>query len=407
MEKTNRTIRTRTLMLILGVFSMLFAGVIYAWSILKAPLALELGFAPSSLALNFTLTMCGFCLGGFFGSILSKKLGVKLSVILAGVMAGLGFVLASQLRSDNAVLLYLTYALMGGGGIGVVYNVIISSVNAWFPDKKGFCSGCLMMGFGASTLVLGNVASKLFEKPAIGWRGTYIASGAALAISLVITGLLLRRPGEADELPAPSAARGKEEVFERRDYAPSQMIRRSSFWRALILLTCLTAVGSSVISFARDLALSVGATAGLATTLVGVLSVCNGLGRIITGKVFDMIGRRRTMIAANILTIIAAGITLIAVYSGSLVLCIVGLCLTGMSYGASPTVASAFSSAFYGMKHFATNFSIMNFNLMIASFVATACAALLTSTGAYVAPFALLLGLSTLALILNISIKKP
>ncbi len=407
METKNKVLHTRTLMLILGVFSMLFAGVIYAWSILKTPLTAELGFASSALALNFTLTMCGFCLGGFFGSILSKKLGVKLSTICAGVVAGLGFVLTALLRTDNAVLLYLTYALMGGGGIGVVYNVIISSVNAWFPDKKGFCSGCLMMGFGASTLVLGNLASALFELPAIGWRGTYIIIGAALCASLVITGLLLRRPGETDELPAPRAARGKEETFERRDYTPAEMIRRSSFWRALLLLICLTAVGSSVISFARDLALSVGATAGLATTLVGVLSVCNGLGRILTGKVFDMIGRRRTMIAANILAIVAAGITLIAVYIGSLALCIVGLCLTGMSYGASPTVASAFSSAFYGMKHFATNFSIMNFNLMVASFVATACSALLSATGAYVAPFALLLGLSTLALILNLSIKKP
>jgi OFA family oxalate/formate antiporter-like MFS transporter len=113
------------------------------------------------------------------------------------------------------------------------------------------------------------------------------------------------------------------------------------------------------------------------------------------------------MITANIVTIVAAGVTLIAVYLHSLPLCIIGLCLTGMSYGSSPTVASAFSSAFYGMKHFATNFSIMNFNLMVASFVATACSSLLTSTGAYTAPFILLLGLSSCALVLNISIKKP
>lgn len=408
MNVNKKNLTKRNLMLILGTFSMLFAGVIYAWSIIKAPLSSEFGWSAPDLALNFTLTMCAFCLGGLLGSILSKKIGVKIATAASGILAGLGFILTGMLPiGSHVALLYLTYALMAGGGIGIVYNVIISAVNAWFPDKKGFCSGCLMMGFGASTLLLGNLASKLFEISQIGWRKTYIILGVALGISLVIAGVLLGRPGQNDILPAPKATNKKGEDFEMRNYAPAEMLKRSSFWRAFILLICLTAVGSSVISFARDLALSVGAGAGLATTLVGVLSVCNGLGRIITGKTFDLIGRRNTMLAANIITIFASGVTLLAVYTSSLPLCIVGLCLTGMSYGSSPTISSAFSSAFYGMKHFATNFSIMNFNLMIASFVATACSKLLEMQGTYTAPFILLLALSGLALVLNLSIKKP
>jgi OFA family oxalate/formate antiporter-like MFS transporter len=81
--------------------------------------------------------------------------------------------------------------------------------------------------------------------------------------------------------------------------------------------------------------------------------------------------------------------------------------MTGMSYGTSPTVSSAFTAAFYGQKHFAANLSISNFNLMVASFLATACSALQTGSGGYTAPFVLLLGLSAVALLLTISIKKP
>ena len=401
-------LRKRNLMLILGVFSMLFAGIIYAWSILKVPMQAELNMAKTDLALNYTLTMCFFCLGGFLGSVLSKKIGVMYSIISAGALAGLGFVFTGLFANGNAPLLFLTYALMAGGGIGIEYNVIISSVNAWFPDKKGFCSGCLMMGFGASTLILGNLADAMFDVSAIGWRGTYVILGIALGLSLIITGLLLKRPTEADILPEAAKAVAKDEEFEKRDFTPIEMLKRFSFWRAFILLICLTAVGSSVISFARDLALSVNAGEDLATTLVGVLSICNGLGRIATGKTFDMLGRKKTMIAANIITIFAAGVTLLAVYIGSLPLCIIGLCLTGLSYGASPTVSSAFTSAFYGTKHFPTNFSIMNFNLMAASFIATACANLLQASGGnYTAPFILLLVLSSVALVLNLSIKKP
>ena len=113
------------------------------------------------------------------------------------------------------------------------------------------------------------------------------------------------------------------------------------------------------------------------------------------------------MIAANILAIVAAAITLVAVSQHSLLLCIVGLCLTGMSYGTVPTNTSAFASAFYGTEHFGTNLSVLNFNLMLASFMATACSAIRTATGGYVVPFAILLGMASLALVLNISVKKP
>lgn len=407
MEHSVQKPLTRWPYLVVGVIAMLFAGIIYGWSILKAPLQAEFGWSASDLALNFTLTMCFFCTGGILGSLLSKRVGPKLSLIISGVMAGAGFIAASRL-SGGIVSLYLTYGMLAGLGIGIAYNVVISTVSAWYPDKKGFCSGCLMMGFGASTLLLGNLAGSFIENAAIGWRTTYALLGAALAVVLIAAGFILRAPRADDVLPQPRAARAAGgEDFEARDYTVGQMVRRFTFWRAFLCIVFLAAVGNSVISFARDMALSVGASASLATTLVGVLSVCNGLGRIATGALFDAVGRRKTMLASNLITIGAAAITLGAVFIHSLPLCVVGLCLTGLSYGSCPTVSSAFTSAFYGVKYFSTNFSIMNFNLMGASFIATASSALLTSSGGYLAPFALLLALSVVALLLNLSIRRP
>lgn len=386
---------------------MLFAGIIYAWSILKVPLKDVFGFSDSSLAFNFTLTMCTFCIGAFLGSKLFRIIGVSLTVVLSGILTGIGFI-GTAFISGNVILLYIFYALFAGLGIGIAYNVVISTVNAWFPDKKGLSSGALMMGFGASTLIMGKVIEKLFASESIGWQKTYIIFGILLAAVLIISGILLKRPSEEVVFPeAKSNKRVSKEAFEEKDYTTSQMIKRFTFWRAFICLVCLTAVGNSVISFARDLVLSVGAEVSLASTLVGVLSICNGLGRIFTGALFDSLGRRVTMLASNIITIVAAGVTLGAVYLSSLPLCIAGLCLTGISYGSCPTVCSAFVAAFYGKKYFPTNFSVINFNLILASFIATASSNLLSSTGSYTAPFILLLSLSVAALALNLSIRKP
>lgn len=407
MKKETSNLSLRWLYIAICTVCLAFAGIIYAWSILKVPLADEFGWSNTELALNFTLTMCTFCIGGFLGSKLTKLIGSNLSLIFSGLLAGGGFVIASFMQGSIAML-YISYAVLAGLGIGIAYNVIISSVNAWFPDKRGFCSGCMLMGFGLTSLVFGSLLDSLFANEAVGWRTTFLLFGIIMAAMICIAGIILRKPAADVVFPEGKKTSAKKaENFEVKDMSPLQMLSRVSFWLAFLCMVCLVAVGNSVISFARDLALSTGASAALATTLVGVLSACNGLGRILTGALFDAKGRRFTMIAANLLTIVAAGITLLSVVINSLPICIVGLCLVGLGYGACPTIGSAFASAFYGQKYFATNYSIVNFNLFAASFIATACASLRTSSGGFVAPFVLLLCLACFALVLNICVKKP
>ncbi len=397
----NKSLNIRWLYLAVGTVAMLFAGIIYAWSILKVPFAEEFGWSTTDLSLNFTITMSCFCIGGLLGARLAKRTGHCIAIIVAAVLGAAGFMLTSVLSDASVWLLYGSYGLVASLGIGIAYNVVIATVNAWFPDKKGLCSGVLMMGFGASALVLGNLASGMFEST--GWRTTYIVLGAGLGIVLTAAALILKKPGEGVVLPAPKS----KAAAANPDMAPMQMLKRPSFYLAFLYLVFLTAVGSAVISFARDLALDVGASVALATTLVGVLSVCNGLGRIITGALFDALGCRKTMLVAALLTIAAAGVTLVAVLLGNLPLCVAGLCLTGLSYGASPTTASAFTANFYGTKYFSTNMAIMVFNMMGSSFIATLCGSLLQSSGGFVLPFAVLLGLSAVAFVLNLFIRKP
>jgi len=412
MQKTEDWINfkvTRWPYLLMGIVSMLFAGIIYAWSILKAPLAQSFGWTASDLALNFTVTMCFFCIGGVLSGFLSKRTSPKISVVIGAVMVSCGFIIASRMSGVNITTLYLSYGCMGGLGIGMAYNAIIATTNAWFPDKRGMCSGALMMGFGASTLVLGNIAGAMINLKIIGWRGTYLALGVAIGVVLLLTGIILKLPSADMQFPEPKLRRNAKivEDFEPRDYTTGEMVRRLTFWRFFLFSISVSAVGSTVISFAKDLAMSVGAAAALATTLVGVLSVCNGLGRIVCGLLFDTMGRRRTMLIASIITIVSAAVTLSAVLSHSLGVVICGLCLTGMSYGFSPTISSAFTSSFYGSKYFAINFSISNMMLIPASFTATLAGILLTATGSYVIPCTILVVFAVASLLLCLSIKRP
>lgn len=402
----NQKLSIRWTYMAVGVIAMLFAGVLYAWSILKAPLAAQFGWGASDLALNFTLAMTFFCVGGLLGAQISKRLGHRIALIAAGVLSASGFLLTAALNDVSVAVLYLTYGLLAGIGIGIAYNVVIATVSAWFPDKKGLCSGALMMGFGASALVLGNAADALF-KSSVGWRVTYVILGISLLVILSLAGMILKRPAPDFIFPKSKKSANTANVDEQsRDLTSKQMLCRASFWLAFICISFLAAVGSSVISFAKDLALSVKAPEALAVSLVGVLSVCNGVGRILTGAIFDVIGCRKTMLCANALTICAAAVTLIAVWTSSLALCIIGVCLTGMSYGACPTITAAFTSSNFGMKYFPGNMALMTFTVMVGSFVATASNKVLEATGGYTATFIMLLALTFVAMILNVLIKK-
>ncbi|MDD6160688.1 MAG: MFS transporter, partial [Oscillospiraceae bacterium] len=117
MSNSTQKLSVRWLYLIIGVVAMLFAGIIYAWSILKAPFSAEFGWTNNNLANNFTLTMCFFCIGGLVGAQLSKRIGHRVAIIIAAVLGALGFILTASMSGASVAMLFVSYGLMAGLGI--------------------------------------------------------------------------------------------------------------------------------------------------------------------------------------------------------------------------------------------------------------------------------------------------
>ena len=120
MNNRKQNLTVRWLYLAVGVVAMLFAGVLYAWSILKAPLAAEFGWGASSLALNFTLAMSLFCIGGLLGARISKGAGHRVALIIAGILSAAGFSLTAM-----SILLKVEWTLLL---IGIIFVIETASV---------------------------------------------------------------------------------------------------------------------------------------------------------------------------------------------------------------------------------------------------------------------------------------
>ena len=392
--------------LVIGVITLLFAGVIYAWSILNAPFVGVLDAA--QLGLNYTIAVIFFCLGGFFSGLLSKKVSSSLRLIISGSLLFAGFFITAHLDGSRPVLLYLSYGVLAGTGVGFVYNTVLGTVNAWFPDKQGLSSGILLSAMGFSSLIVGQAADLMGRNALIGWRMTYIIFAISIGAVLFAASLLIKLPPKDTVFPQPKGNKKANAIGGEENYPVSKMLRHSAFIKLAIFIMIAATSGSAAISFARDIAMEVGASAGFAVTVVGLLSMSNGVGRFALGWFFDNIGMRKTQWVMGILVILAPTAVMVGLFTNSLAIGLVGICLCGFTYGGGSTVGSVIISGFFGLKNFSLNFSIFNlFVLLPAPFSATLAGTIKDTTGSFIYAFMLLAVLAAAGMFVNLSIKKP
>ena len=94
-----------------GVVVLLFAGLVYAWSVLAAPVAAHFPeWTSAQLSLTFTICMMFFCLGGYAAGNLAGKINVKINMVISAVLFLSGFYLAAGTQSLTG--LYLGYGVL-------------------------------------------------------------------------------------------------------------------------------------------------------------------------------------------------------------------------------------------------------------------------------------------------------
>lgn len=386
---------SRVTALVAGTAMMLINGVVYAWSIYSVPFRDGFGWSSTQLGVCFTVMLGTFCLGGVIGGMIANRAGVGFTIPAGGVLGFIGFLLCMFLTKDRIWLLFIAFAI-AGIGVGFVYNGVISAVVPQFPDKKGLASGVLLMGYGASSLVLGSLAAKLMASPDFGWHLTYILTGALLLAAAVIGRFFVMPPRVRQDTGSQAKPRG---------LTPSQMMRTKRFWLFFAAAVIGTGFGSGMIAHAQYVFQEGGASGSLATLGVGLVSVMNGLGRIVFGMVHDRCGFRVSL-AVDALVYIAVGILCYFALDGVTWLLLAAMMVMGACYGAVPTISASVAEDFFGPAHYGRNLGLVNLNILFAAFASTVVGAIQTSSGSYAPAFLLFVGLEAVAFILILVLSK-
>jgi MFS family permease len=265
-----------------AAFTLMFVGfgAAYSFAAFFTAFESEFGASRGHIALVFSVAALTWFVSGAPGGVLADRFGPR-RVALAGV-ACLAAALALASVAGSVTMLYVTYSIGIGLGVGLVYVPSIGAVQPWFGANRALASGLAVAGIGA-----GNIAGPLLAAWWIlqfGWRGAYLALSLCILVVGGAAALAIRqRPGM------------KKQAADGTDVLSA--MKTPAFWLlyASLVFSC---VGTFVpMVHLGPYAQDAGHSAAQGVTLVSLIGLGSLLGRFTIGPFADRLGRQASLSA--------------------------------------------------------------------------------------------------------------
>ena len=324
-------------------------GSVYAWSVLTRPIMADMGFTLSQTTWTFSLAILMLGLSaGFLGSF-AEKIGPKKSGLLAMLFLVTGLLgTAYALSIHNLTLLYLFYGIIGGIGLGIGYITPVSTLVKYFPNRPGFATGLAIMGFGFASLIAGPLMQYLVAQ--VGLVDTFIILGVIYLVIMGASSLYLKAP--QPKHPTRTTKDKSAMYVHTHGMLANDAMKTWQFgalwWIFFINITC----GIGLLSLASPMAQeAIGMTPAAAASLVGIIGIFNGGGRIAWSTISDYLGRSQTYILFFIIEIVA--FYLLARTNSALTFQILILLII-TCYGGGFSCMPAYLADLYGIRQLST-----------------------------------------------------
>jgi MFS family permease len=350
--------------ILVGLAMNLCLGAVYAYSIFKP--AVEKVYAVNAFQGNlpFMTFLFSFAVTMFFGGRIMERIGPRLLALGGGLIVGLGWILSSF--ATSIWMLVLTYGVIAGSGVGLVYGCPVAMGARWFPDRKGLAVGLMLAGFGGSAVVTGRIASLLIgditslpvEQLAISLPKTFLCFGVAFAALLALLALPFRFPaaGWRPRGWTPPAAAATTCELDGRG-----MLKTSTFWGLFLCYTIGCLAGLMAIGISKPVGSDVIKIAsGTATSLVGVFALFNAVGRPLFGWLADRLSPK-TAAVINLSIILAMSLAMLFAGENTTAFYVVAFSGFWLCLGGWLAIAPAATATFFGMAHYSRNYGTVFF----------------------------------------------
>ncbi|MGF1689424.1 OFA family MFS transporter [Photobacterium japonica] len=384
--------------LLAGFCINLCMGILYAWSVFKQALVVDLGWSNADASMPYTVAVITFAASLLIAGVLQDRMGPRRILILGTVMVGLGMIISSFATSP--MLLIVTFGLMTGCGIGFGYACLAPSAMKWFhPSKKGLVNGLIAAGFGLAAVYLAPLTSMLIST--YGINTSFLILGVAVLLIAVPLACTINNP-PADYTPAvPASAAGKS--TKPVDINWRAMMKTPQFYSLWVMFALASSAGLMVIGNITSIAAQQ-ANITQAAYLVVILSIFNSGGRVAAGMLSDKIGGVKTLMIAFIMQ--GINMALFATFTNDFTL-MIGAALAGVGYGTLLAVFPSITADYYGLKNYGANYGVLYTAWGVSGFIGPVVAAVaVDTTGTYTLAYTICAAMMAVAVFLSF-ITKP
>lgn len=351
----------------------LCVGSIYAWSVFAGPLMEEYGWSASATALTFTIANGVGPITMIVAGKLQDKYGPKWVVFAGSFLFGGGMFASGFVSSVH--MMYATYGLCMGFGLGTIYSCTIANTVKLFPEKKGLIAGAATCVYGLATVVAAPLAQYLIS--IYGVSAAFKTLGIAYFIIVAVCSQFLIK-ADLGELEDGGADDSKEMNW-------NQMLATPKFYVLLVMLLFGATSGLMIVSQASTIAQElVQVTPAVAAAGVSIIAIANAAGRIIWGKISDKAGRYRVLFVMFILLIIAMSM-LTRVNAGQWGMFLALVMVVGFCFGGFMGIFPALTAESFGIRNNGVNYGFMFIGFAVGGYVGPklATALKITDMGMY------------------------
>jgi len=342
-----------------AIFMQVLLGVIYSWSVFRGPLAQLHGWSRAETIAPYRYSMLAFAVAMVLGGIWQDRKGPRVVATTGGLLLGAGCLLAAWL-GDSLNGLIFSYGIVAAFGVGFAYVTPIATCIKWFPDQRGRIVGLAVMGFGVGPLLFGPLLEALLGKDpaqfAVTVPRTFVVLSVIFFIGVVGAAQLYQVPPAGWRPAGWSPPAGQAAAVE---ISPRAMLGMWQFYVLWFVYFLGTAVGLTAIGEATPLLQEMAKSTAVlsAGAALGVMSICNGVGRLAWGSVSDRFGRKPAVLMMCVVSVLAClGFLRTA---GSFSTLLLGLCLAAFAYGGYLALMPAYTADYFGPKNVGANYGLV------------------------------------------------
>ena len=255
-------------------------------SVFFTPLFEEFGWQRGAVSLINTSGLVGLAIGGIFMGRIADKAPIRWVVLFGATVIGLCMLGASQ--ADVLWQFYLLFFIAGFLGASALFVPLIANVGNWFKTGAGLALGIASAGQALGQGGMPYVLALLIG--ALGWRDALMSVGVTMLVLLISLAMLIKQPPKISTgLDAGSTDSSLIDGADTTLIPPNTL----AVWlgaAAILCCICMSVPLMHLVPLMQDRGLSLEDAGSVLLVMLTVAIV----GRIVFGKLADMIGAIRT-----------------------------------------------------------------------------------------------------------------